>query len=272
VATWNVQNYLLRNRYEEGRFRFEYPMPEQRKTAIRLQILEARPDIIFLQELGSSAYLKELQMDLAAMGLVYPHAAFSAIPDASSGLAVLSLLPLKEQLFHYPVAGDGLENALKRGIQEVAVAVNGTTYRCFHVHLKSRYSTEPGDPESKAIRKVEITALAAFMDRQLNAQRQDRLIVLGDFNALFDDPILGPLGKNWAPLPAFDLQGLSWTYHHRKSGARECLDGFWIPRLLTPSLQPGIIRPAYHPPSDHRLVMAPLFFEKRPCAPPLNDN
>lgn len=253
VATWNLRNLSAVDRFEEGRYRFDYPMPEARKQAIRRLLLEVRPSLLFLQEVGSAGFLEELRLDLAAEGLSFPHSAFSAEPGSRTGLAVLSRLPLQEVIFHHPVAGDS-GSPLKRGIQEVAVRLGPALFRFFHVHLKSRYSTDPRDPDAASERRAGILSLADFLQFQTTLRPASRLVLLGDFNTPFHDPLLDPLRQLWQPLPAADANGQSWTYFHFRSESRECLDGFWIPRSTPPPLPP-LILPQEDCPSDHRLLL-----------------
>jgi endonuclease/exonuclease/phosphatase family metal-dependent hydrolase len=260
VATWNLQNLLLADRYEEGRFRPDYPMPERRKRAIRGVILEARPAILFLQELGAPAFLKELQLDLAASGLEYPYQGFSIDPDSRTGLAFLSVYPPRESLFHSPVPLEGSPGHMRRGIQEVAFFIGSSIYRFFHVHLKSRYSKDPSDPEARRLRAPELKTLGRFLNAQMALRPGAALVLVGDFNTALSDPLLAPLKSSWAFVPAKDSDGGRWTYQHLKSGKREQLDGFWLPRDFPAALKPARVLPEGEAPSDHRLVLAPFNF------------
>jgi len=268
VGTWNLQNYLLQIRFPEGRFRPAYPMPEAQKKQIRHVILESRPDVLFLQELGSSAFLKELQLDLAASGLSYPYAAFSAAPGARSGLAVLSLFPPDEVVFHDPIPLPN-DAVLPRGIQEVRFTLANLPLRFFHLHLKSRYSADPNDPDSRALRTAGFQALRQFLDRFLSVDLNAALILVGDFNTPLDDPLLHAIQPRWQRLPVADATGQAWTYLHRKSGSREVLDAFWLSPAAAPMFFPVTLLPAdlSAAPSDHRLVLA-RFCEKGLATPP----
>ncbi|MGC9452806.1 MAG: endonuclease/exonuclease/phosphatase family protein [Oceanipulchritudo sp.] len=270
LASWNLQNYLSGNRFEEGSFRLEYPMPEKRKARIRQLLHQARPDILFLQEIGSAAHLKELQMDLAAGGLSYPYARFSASPEARSGLAFLSMIPPAEVLFHDPLPLDphgAPGNVLPRGIQEVRFLIGGNPLRLFHVHLKSRYSADPADPESLRLRAAGLAALHHFLSLHLLADPSSAFALVGDLNTPFSSPLLRPLRAQWIPIASADADHAPWTYLHRASGSREVLDGFWIPIIRPSPLRPSLILPTRNPPSDHRLVLASLFLKKS-LAPP----
>jgi endonuclease/exonuclease/phosphatase family metal-dependent hydrolase len=272
VATWNLQNYLLQNRYEEGKFRPDYPMPEQRKRRIRTLLLEVRPDILFLQELGSKAFLSELQLDLAASGLNYPFAAFSSPKGARSGLAVLAMSQPESLIYYDRLLVDESGTAMRRGVQEVLFSFGDTRFRFFHVHLKSRYSSDPSDPESSLLRAAEIAALLQFLNRQESAHQDEALAIVGDFNTPFHAPLLQSLQAGWAPLDGLDSHGQNWTYQHRKTGSRERLDGFWFPRSCPLRLLHADLLPLDSSPSDHRLVLSSLIIRKNTCPSPLVGN
>jgi endonuclease/exonuclease/phosphatase family metal-dependent hydrolase len=262
VATWNVQNFLVQNRFEEGKFLYKYPMPESRKKRIREQILAESPDILFIQELGGPGYLKELQLDLKADGLDYPFRHYAGHPEARTGLSVLSKTPPGKLVFHDAVP-NGMEepnnSLMRRGIQEVGFQVNGTGYRVFHVHLKSRYSEDPDDPDSRKVRAGEIRALASFLEAHRRANPQDVLFVAGDFNTPFDDPLLDPLRGAFIAVPATDAKGNPDTYFHH-SGRSEVLDGFWMSgNPPVGALMEATIVPLPGTcPSDHRMVLMRL--------------
>jgi endonuclease/exonuclease/phosphatase family metal-dependent hydrolase len=258
VGTWNVQNYLVGNRFENGRFRYQYPMPEERKGRVRKLILETAPDILFLQEIGGGDFLRELQLDLRAVGMDYPHAFFGAPPGSRSGLAILSKIPPCQYIFHDPIPlGEGM-GFLRRGVQEVAFRSGNTSFRFFHVHLKSRYSDDPDDPDSTRLRSLEITALAKFLEGILSTVGEESALgLIGDFNTPLDSPLMEPLKRRWSPVPAEDPAGSPHTYFHR-SGRAEVIDGLWVPRHRSHPRLPGRLLPLPTvSPSDHRLA---LFF------------
>lgn len=250
VATWNVQNFLVQNRFENGKFLYRYPMPESRKKHVRELILLEQPDILFLQEIGNAGFLLELQLDLKEAGLDYPWFQFSGFPGARSGLAWLSRFPPQECIFH--------DLSLRRGMQEMRMQVESITYRFFHVHLKSRYSEDPSDPQSEQVRRKEINDLTATLNTITSEDSETLSVLLGDFNTPFQDPLLYPLQNQWMPVPAFDLSGDPDTYFHR-SGSSEVLDGFWCRRDATTPIPHARIAPSSNKyPSDHRFVVLSL--------------
>ena len=267
VGTWNVQNYLLQNRYLYGKYRFNYPKPEVQKEGLRLLLLDSRPQILFLQEVGSHAFLHELQRVLAAEGLEYPYQHFSIIPGNRSGLAVLSRIPFRKALFHdqIPVVQDNGPLFLRRGIQEITISLDGFDVTFFHLHLKSRYSTNPDDPSAAGHRAAEITALSRFLDAFGPLLENSSPLIVGDFNTPFASPLLDPLKISWIPVPAPDPDGALWTYTYWKTKSSERLDGFWKSRIGKPfaSLSARTCPAPIPPPSDHRLVLLSL----NPSAP-----
>ena len=64
VASINVQNYLLMDRWIDGRWKRDYPKPEKEKRALRSMINQVDPDVLLIQEMGDLPFLNELWMDL----------------------------------------------------------------------------------------------------------------------------------------------------------------------------------------------------------------
>jgi endonuclease/exonuclease/phosphatase family metal-dependent hydrolase len=259
IGTWNVRNYLLHNRWEQGKFRFDYPKPEAEKAALRRVLLQVRPDILLLQEIGSAAMLQELREDLAAAGLDYPHLHAAVAPGARGGLGLLSRLAPAEALFLDPVGGQEGAPLIRRGLQELVFHLGGQRLRVFNVHLKSRYTSDPEDFESRAFRAAELRALQAVLAARLAIRGEDEwLLLAGDFNTPFDDPLLEALRLGWQPLEAVDAAGEAWTYLHVRTDTRETIDGFWKPAGDAEGLSAvGVFPVEKDGPigSDHRLVV-----------------
>ena len=90
IATFNLDNYLVADRYVDGRWRPSYPKPESEKIIIRKVIKEVSPDVLVLQEMGSVAFLEELRADMACGGTHYDHFVHMEGADQNRYLAVLS--------------------------------------------------------------------------------------------------------------------------------------------------------------------------------------
>ena len=260
IATWNVRNYLQQNRWHDEAYRFDYPKPEAEKRRLRETLLAVRPDILLLQEMGSEACLLELRDDLRASGLDYAWSHFSALPEARTGLALLSRFPPDEELLLMP-EGDRAEGvpAIRRGVHELRFSRAGAVLRLFHVHLKSRYTTDEADPESRAYRTAELALLKGIVEpRRILAGPREVLLLAGDFNTPFADELLAGLRRQWVPLTVEDADGETWTYHHFKTGRQELIDGFWHPRGQSEALIPEGVYPAGEVAeggSDHRMVV-----------------
>lgn len=255
IACWNLENYLLQNRWEHDAFRFNYPKPEAEKALLRQTLLRVRPDILLLQETGSEEMLLELRADLAAGGLNYPVTHFSAIPDARTGLALLATVE-PEQVLLLELAGD--DARILRGIHEVVLQLGAVRLNIFHVHLKSRYTSDKADPDSVAFRTDELTLLTRFLKQRLTAAEPgDHFLLAGDFNTPFGDPLLEGLRKHWTALKPVDARGEAWTYHHFKTASFETIDGFWQPHGQTRFHPVGLFPLSRDRPngSDHRLVV-----------------
>ncbi|MFO7726364.1 MAG: endonuclease/exonuclease/phosphatase family protein [Oceanipulchritudo sp.] len=260
VATWNVRNYLQQNRWHDDAYRFDYPKPEAEKARLRETLLEVRPDILLLQEMGSEAFLLELRDDLRAGGLDYAWFHFSAVPEARTGLALLARFAPDEELLLLPgEAPDEASPGIRRGVHELRFPRGKSVLRVFHVHLKSRYTTDEADPESRAFRTSELRLLEGLVERRrVLAGPREVLLLAGDFNTPFEDGLLDGLRRHWRPLAVEDADGEAWTYHHFKSGRREVIDGFWHPRGQGGAFSPNGVYPAGEVAaggSDHRMVV-----------------
>jgi len=260
VATWNVRNYLQQNRWHDEAYRFDYPKPEAEKARLRATLLAVRPDILLLQEMGSEAFLLEFRDDLRASGLDYPWSHFSAVPEARSGLALLSRFPPDEELLLMP-AGDPAQGTpgIRRGVHELRFSRGESVLRLFHVHLKSRYTTDEADPDSRAFRTAELRLLEGLVERRRAlAGPREVLLLGGDFNTPFTEGLMDGLRRQWRPLDVEDDHGEAWTYHHFKTGRREVIDGFWHPRSQGGAFSPEGVYPAGEVAeggSDHRMVV-----------------
>jgi endonuclease/exonuclease/phosphatase family metal-dependent hydrolase len=284
VATYNVENYLVQDRYHEGVWRPDYPKPEREKRAVQRTLRQIDADIVALQEMGPGPFLRELQRDLAAEGLRYPHAVLlQGAPDEVRHLAVLSRVAPVEVRHHtdpdfkYLDDPEGNERRLriKRGLLEVVFPVpgrQGDTWSLFVLHLKSRWSEEPDDPQAEMRRTREARAAR---DRILERYPEGRglYLVAGDLNASPDEAPLRRLRQRadiriTVPVPAHDSRRETWTYHYEKKGVYRQVDYFLVSPGLRPYLPAG---KAYlfdalfaREGSDHRPLYLDLVFPAHP--------
>lgn len=266
IATYNLNNYLIMNRYFEDQWRPEYPKPEREKAVIRKVILQTQPDILALQEIGTIEFLKELRADLVQKGLDYPYVAHLDGPDSERHLALLSKLAPEEVVKHTDLDFkyfDGRER-VKRGMLEVSFKqANGLIFKLFVVHLKSKYTNDKRDPNSSMRRTREAEACRNRIIERSFDLGVDRFLIAGDFN---DHPDSGALRRFnhrgdleiGTLVPAADSRGEVWTYFYERWGQYSLVDGFVVSAEMLPLIEGGrgeiVDSPGVLDGSDHRMV------------------
>lgn len=258
IGTLNVRNYLEQNRWHAGAYRFEHPKPAAEKAALRGIIKEGQPDILFLQEIGTSEHLEELRLDLKEEGVSYTFGHFVKSADARTGLAILSNIQPIQSLLLEPIDVAG-KRSFQRGIQEVVFELKTCRLRVLHVHLKSRYTIDETDPQALKMRTNEIGALLALAQQTARANPDDLILLAGDFNTPFEDAVMTSLLSQWVPVQVLDELGQSWTYIYKKEGTRDRIDGFLAKAKTAFSswIKGGGLYPTNESflGSDHRLVV-----------------
>ena len=271
IATYNLGNYLETGRRVEGRHLPDYPKPEAEKRALRRVVLSVRPDVLALQEIGPPEYLEELRADLAAQGLGFSHAAHMDSVDGQRNLAVLSQVPIRSAIHHDDLDFKYFDQRepVKRGLLEVELATGPEPYDSlclFVVHLKSRFSSEPKDPESAKRRVSEAEACRDRIVERLSGSGPALYCVAGDFN---DHPESATVRRFCQRgdlrigqrVPAVDERGETWTHHYGKHGMYSTVDGFVVSPRLVPRIagSKGRIFGDLAG-SDHRLVYIDVDF------------
>jgi endonuclease/exonuclease/phosphatase family metal-dependent hydrolase len=272
IATYNINNYLVMDRHVGGGWRPAYPKAESEKSVIRRIVTEVEPDILALQEMGATPFLEELRADLALEGIHYPYAIHLEGSDGVRHIALLSNMPPAEVVKHYDLDFKYFDRreVVKRGMLEVSfVQADGSKFKLFVIHLKSRWSDEPDDPDSNLRRTREAEACRnRIIERTLELGVADYLIA-GDFN---DHPASAPLRRFTsrgdlmigASVPAADSRGEVWTYFYAKQAEYSRVDGFIVSSALEPRIQGGsgaiVDSPGALDGSDHRMVYIDLNF------------
>jgi len=265
VATYNVRNYLTMDRLADGKWRKEYPKPESEKQVIRDTILAVRPDILILQEMGSSAHLEELRRDLANEGLKYEGRFLCEAADDDRRVAALWRGGLRVK----PIGHDDLKikffgeiHSVRRGLMELEIRTDGQLWRIFGAHLKSKYTDDKRDPLAVKKRSAEAEAVRDRILEVVGDPEETRYLVMGDLNDTPDNRPLRALYKRGkraisVDIPAYDGRGEMWTHYYKKATTYSKVDyilrspGF---RELTKAR--GTIHDPknYYAGSDHRLV------------------
>ncbi len=264
VATYNLHNYVGKG--VEGR-------PAKSAAArgrVSAMIARVRPDVLALQEMGTTNLLQGLRADLNASGLDYPHWIWVKGADPDIHLAVLSRFPLKAARAHdqVPYLLDGRRLLVSRGFAEVEVQVHpGYRFTLFNAHLKSKRPVLHADQSE--IRLAEAKALRELVQGRI-ANAAENLLVVGDLNDNQDAPPLKVLVgrgrsdlRDLRPLERIDgaiSSGAAWTYHYRKEDTYSRFDyilanaGMAREHLAAHSYVAG--SPEAMEASDHRPVVA----------------
>lgn len=276
IATYNIENYGPADRLTEDGYKKDYPKPEAEKQALRNVIRALHADILVVQEMGSQAYLDELQRDLKAEGLDYPQTALGVAADADRHVAILSRRPLKNVTTHtdLTISYFGASEPVKRGLLEATVTTSAGDLTLFAVHLKSQLTDRPDDPQSAKRRAAEATAVRDRVLRRFPVPEQARFLIIGDANDSKSSKTLEHLEKRGKTevvflLPAADSRGETWTEVYRREETYTRLDHVLVSPLLRPAVQGAAARifdgEGVREASDHRPVIVTLDF--KPISP-----
>lgn len=267
VASFNLYNYLVTDRMVDGVYRKNYPKPESEKTLLRDMIRRVNPDVLALQEMGDEPFLRELQNDLSAEGIHYPHAILMSGDDTVRHTAVLAKIPFFEthQYHNLHFKHFGKKRFVKRGLLETVFKTEGQTWSLFTVHLKSRRTSWDRDPQSFYYRLGEATACSNQIQKRYASNPKALYLIAGDFNATQGNPVLQKFDALATLVPAYDSNGETWTYHYARENVYESVDFL----LASPTLfekvkgKKGMIesRPKIKVISDHRMVYLDLIFQ-----------
>ena len=247
VATYNLENYL--NRPTENRSETK---SADAKAKIRESIRALKPDVLALQEMGSTNALLELRASLKAEGVDFPYWEHITGWDTNIHVAVLSRFPFAAK---HPHTNDsfllgGRRFQVGRGFIELDIAVNGKyTFTLITAHLKSRRRVPEADESEQRFEEARL--LREKIDARLHENPRANLIVLGDFNdapnaastkeivgrgrgRLVDtrpaerngDNLPNPVNPGWAP------RNIAWTHYYGPEDSYSRLDYI----LLSPGM------------------------------------
>ena len=234
IATYNLNNYLVTDRYVDGRWRPSYPKPEREKAIVRQIIKEVSPDVLVLQEMGSMDFLHELRADMGREDIHYDYFEHMEGEDQNRYLAVLSKRPPKAVFKHKDLNFKYFEGreVVKRGMLEMTFELTcGTNLQLFALHLKSRYTDKKEDLQSNLRRLREAEACRNRIIERTHYLGADKYLIVGDFN---DHPSSATMRRFYrrgnleigALVPAADSRGELWTYFYEKESRYESVDGF----------------------------------------------
>lgn len=280
VATYNLENYV--DVASPGRV----PKPPESRAKIQEILLQIRPDVLALQEIGRPSALLELRNALATAGLDYPYWEHVSGFDTNIFVAVLSRFPIVERRPHTNESFllQGRRFQTSRGFAEVDIQVNDRyRFTLFTAHLKSRRAVEYADEAE--LRLQEALRLRALVEARLKAHPQVNLLVAGDLNDTKDRPPIRTLigrgalqlvdarpaernGDNAPPPdPTWDPRWITWTHYYGKEDSYQRIDYI----LMSPGMAREWHREGSYVPnipnwgvaSDHRPVVVAFYAEDR---------
>lgn len=266
VATYNVENYTLSDRVVEGTYRRAYPKSEDAKAALRRVLRAIDADVIVLQEMGSRPFLEELRDDLASEGLKYSFAHVVSAADNDRHLAVLARIAPDTLSDHTDLTFKYFERRepVKRGLLQLDFRSGHRRMTLYGVHLKSRLTDVPEDPESERRRVGEAMAIRnRILEVETDPQR-DVFLILGDFNDHKASRAVRAFLQRGKTLiseivPAADRNGDRWTYHFEKQDTYDRVDLLLASPALKARILPEAARvwdgPDVAAASDHRPVV-----------------
>lgn len=280
VATYNLESYL------DVPSGSRPAKSDAAKAGIRASLLALKPDVLAVQELGTTNALLELRAALKAEGLDYPFWEHVTGYDTNIHVAILSRFRFTARRPH-PNEGfllRGRRFRTSRGIAEVDVQVNSRyRFTLFTAHLKSRRESPDGLQDE--VRGQEALVLRRLIDQRLKDRPDGNVIVLGDFNDHPDSKCLKILlgrGRtalvdtrpaergSEAPSDAASRAGertITWTHHYAKEDLYSRIDYV----LISPGMaqewkthETFVLRmPGWGIASDHRPILTSFFAEDR---------
>jgi endonuclease/exonuclease/phosphatase family metal-dependent hydrolase len=281
VATYNVENYL--DQPTESR---THPKSAESKAKIREGIRALKPDVLALQEIGTTNALLELRDSLKAEGLNLPYWEHVTGFDTNIHVAVLSRFPFTERRPHTNESFllSGRRFHVSRGFAEVDIKVSpGYSFTLITAHLKSKRPV--GDADEAEQRLEEAKILRRIVEADLNANPKLDLVVLGDLNDTRNSaPIKAVIGRGKHKLvdtrpaerngdnlpntnPAYEPRNVTWTHYYGVEDSYARLDYLLIsPNLSRHWITNGtyvLTIPNWGLGSDHRPIVAAFETDRR---------
>ena len=274
VAAYNVETYL--DEPTESRPTIKSPAA---RAKIRESIHALNPDVLALEEMGTTNALLELRASLRAEGLDFPYWEHVAGFDTNIHVAVLSRLPI---IARHPHTNDdflldGRRFRVSRGFAEVELrAATNFTFTLIVAHLKSKRPIAAADESD--LRLAEAKVLRGIVDDHLHGHPEERLVVLGDLNDTKDaastKAVIGrgkyklvdtrPAERNGDATATtrarYEPRNVTWTYFYGKTDSYERIDYL----LLSPAMARDWVKaetfiptvPDWGVGSDHRPLVA----------------
>jgi endonuclease/exonuclease/phosphatase family metal-dependent hydrolase len=280
VATFNIENYL------DAPSGARPAKSAEAKAKVRDSILAIKPDVIALEEVGSTNALLELQASLKAAGLDLPYWDQVAGHDTNIHVSVLGRFPIIARRPHTNESFllEGRRFQVSRGFAEMEIQVTPKyKFTLIAAHLKSRRPDPAADEEEW--RYQEAMALRRVIDARLADDPGQNLVVLGDFNDVKDSkPLRTIMGRGRTRLfdtrpaerngddPASAQSGhesrnITWTHYYDKTDEYSRIDYILVSHAMQHEWLPAetyvLSLPNWGVASDHRAVVAGFLAEDR---------
>ena len=274
VATYNVETCL--DQPTESR---HFAKAEAAKAKICELIHASKPDVIALEEMGTTNALLELQARLKSEGLNFPFWEHVQGFDTNIHIAILSQLPIIERHPHTNdnFLLDGRRFRVSRGFAEVEIrATANFTFTLIAAHLKSRRPVAQADESELRLQEAKI--LRGIVDGKFARNPNAKLVVLGDFNDVKNStPTKTVIGRGKFKLtdtrpaerngdsranenPRYEPRNITWTHYYGITDEYSRIDYI----LISPALVKNWVKedtyiptiPDWGTGSDHRLITA----------------
>lgn len=257
---YNVENWLSMER--DGKQREK---PENEKAAVVRLIVEQRPDVLGVCEIGDKGDVADLQLRLKASGWEMPHLAYDENSHALRRLALLSRHPIvatvTPDVREYRMNGRNWR--MSRPILDATVEREGSRYRFVGVHLKSKREIRDGDQEQMRIN--EAILLRRHVDEILKADPGIRLVAYGDFNDSRKSTAMKKVAGQYrtptylTAVPCGDSRGHRWTHHWEYQDVYSRFDYVLVSEGLKPEVDFRgsylVDDPSWATASDHRALV-----------------
>ena len=244
VGTFNVENYL------DAPSGSRHAKSAEAASAVQKSILALRPDVIALQEVGTSNVLLDLQARLKTNGLDLPFWDEVEGHDTNIHVCVLSRFPIVARHPHTndTFLLDGRRLFVRRGFADLEIEVTPHyRFALIAAHLKSRLPTDLADEAEW--RYAEAKALRSIIEARLAENPQEDLVVLGDLNDLKDSkPLHAIMGRGAArlvdtcpaerngddagPANGHEARRVNWTHYYAKEDVYSRIDYILLNRTM----------------------------------------
>jgi endonuclease/exonuclease/phosphatase family metal-dependent hydrolase len=260
VATFNLENYL------DATAKKGCAKSPESKAKIRETIWAINPDVIALQEIGSTDTLLELRASLAAEKFDFPHWEYVSGADTDLHVAILSKFPFGARRPHtedsYTLNGQAFR--VRRGFADVVVRVNSRfSFTLFAAHLKSK--NENAEAGADALRLEEARLLRDKIEARMKKTPDARILVCGDFNDAKNSRVVRSIagvgkGRLIDTRPVDKTGKVAWTNYYEDMARHERIDYVLMSPAMAECYLPeksGLCEiSGWRLASDHRPVVA----------------